>query len=351
MPTDSYQAEPDDIQQNRWKQIRLYLLTLVVVTIAILIVYPFHPALTGASFLAVVTQRPYKWLTLKISNRNVSAALALFLVIISIIIPSFFVAQELLDRTSALITFLRSDVPQQTVTNFFINHPAIGRDLQSLTAKLDLQTATRSMAADIASFLAGALGNSFRTIIQIVVLVETLFFLYRDRDLAISFARSLPPLSEPETDELLENVRLTIHATALGRLALAGVQGILAGLAFRVLGVPNALLWTFATIIVAILPAVGPSLVWIPVSLYLGFSGHWGRAALLAVWGMFVLSTVENLLYPMLVGSQIRQHTISILLAMLGGVVVFGFSGLILGPIVFTIATTLSDFWRRRSNM
>lgn len=345
------QVEPDDVQENRWKQISLYLLTLVIVTICILIVYPFLLALTGAIVLAVVTQRPYKWLTLKISNRNASAALALFLVIVSIIIPSFLIAQELAYRTSTLITFLRSDVPQQTVTGFFINHPTIGRDLQSITGDFDLQSTIRSMAADIASLLAGALGHSFRTLIQIFVLVETLFFLYRDRDLAISFARSLPPLSEPETDELLENVRLTIQATALGRFALAGVQGILAGLAFRVLGVPNALLWTFATIIVAILPAVGPTLVWIPVALYLGFSGHWGKAALLAVWGMFVLSTIENLLYPMLVGSQIRQHTVSILLAMLGGVVVFGFSGLILGPIVFTIATTLRGFSRRRTSM
>jgi predicted PurR-regulated permease PerM len=348
---DPYQAEPDDVQRNLWRQISQYLLILVIVTICILIVYPFLLALTGAIVLAVVTQHPYKWLTLKIGNRNASAALALFLVIVTIIIPSFFIAQELVDRTSTLITFLRSDVPQQTVIGFFINHPTIGRDLQSITGNFDLQSTTRSMAADIASFLAGALGHSFRKLIQIVVLVETLFFLYRDRDLAISFARSLPPLNEPEADELLENVRLTIQATALGRLALAGVQGILAGLAFRVLGVPNALLWTFATIIVAILPAVGPTLVWIPVALYLGFSGHWGKAALLAAWGMFVLSTVENLLYPMLVGSQIRQHTVSILLAMLGGVVVFGISGLILGPVVFTIATTLRDFWRRRTIM
>jgi predicted PurR-regulated permease PerM len=177
-----------------------------------------------------------------------------------------------------------------------------------------------------------------------------LFFLYRDQEMAISFARSLLPLNEQETDQLLDNMTSTINATALGRLVIGLIQGVLAGLSFWVLGVPNPMLWTAATLIAAILPVVGASIIWIPVALYLGLMGHWGKAALLTAWGTFVVSSIDNFLYPMLVGSKLNQHTVSVLLAILGGVVIFGFSGVILGPLAFTIAATLLDIWRAHNN-
>jgi predicted PurR-regulated permease PerM len=142
----------------------------------------------------------------------------------------------------------------------------------------------------------------------------------------------------------------TINATALGRLVIGLIQGLLAGLAFWVFGVPNTMLWMAVTVIASILPAVGASIVWVPIALYLGLTGHWGKAALLTAWGTFVVSSIDNFLYPVLVGSKLNQHTVSILLAILGGVVIFGFSGVILGPLAFTIAATLLDIWRSRNN-
>jgi predicted PurR-regulated permease PerM len=198
--------------------------------------------------------------------------------------------------------------------------------------------------------LTGVLGYSFGALTQLVIMLFILFFLYRDQEMAIAFTRSVLPLSDDETGELLESLRLTIYATALGRLALAAIEGVLAGAAFWVLGVPNTMLWTLATVIVGILPAVGASVVWIPIALFLGFTGHWGKAALLAAWGIVVISSIDNFLYPVLVGSKLSQHTVGILLAILGGVVIFGLSGVILGPLAFTIASTLLDFWRRRNN-
>jgi predicted PurR-regulated permease PerM len=75
-----------------------------------------------------------------------------------------------------------------------------------------------------------------------------------------------------------------------------------------------------------------------------------GKAALLTAWGTFVVSSIDNFLYPILVGSKLNQHTVAILLAILGGVVIFGLQGVILGPLVFTVASTLLDFWRKRNN-
>jgi predicted PurR-regulated permease PerM len=350
MQMDLDQSAKDTVQKNLWKQITLFLFTLSIVVISILILYPFLPGIVGAIVLAVITQRPYHWLESKFRNRNVSAAIAVVLVILSVIIPSFFVVQDLVQGTSTVVIFLRSDAPQRTITGFLVRYPTIARDIQAVSSTIDIQNTVRSLAAILGSVLAGFLGYSFGAITQLVIMLFILFFLYRDREVAISFARSVLPLSEDETTELLENVRSTINATALGRLVIAIIQAILAGLAFWVLGIPNTMLWTVVTGIVAILPAVGTSLVWIPIAIYLGFTGHLGKAALLTAWGTFVVSSIDNFLYPILVGSKLNQHTVAILLAILGGVVIFGLQGVILGPLVFTVASTLLDFWRKRNN-
>jgi predicted PurR-regulated permease PerM len=350
MQMDLPQSAQDIPQKNIWKQITLFLLTISIVIVCILILYPFLSAIIGAIVLAVITQKPYNWLTHKIKNRNASAGIAVILVILSVIVPSFFVVQDLVQGTSTIVIFLRSDVPQRTITGFLIKYPTIAADIQAVSSTIDIQNTIRSLAAMLGGILAGLLGYSFGAITQIVIMLFILFFLYRDREQAISFARSLLPLREDENNELLENIRSTIEATALGRLVIAAIQAVLAGIAFWLLGIPNTMLWTVVTGIFAVLPAVGTSFVWIPIVIYLGFSGHWGKAALLTAWGTFVVSSIDNFLYPVLVGSKLRQHTVAILLAILGGVVIFGLPGVILGPLAFTITSTLIDFWRRRND-
>jgi predicted PurR-regulated permease PerM len=344
------QPAQDNVQKNIWKQITFFLLTFGAVVICFFVIYPFLSAIIGAVVLAVITHRPYKALTHKIKNRNLSSTIAVVLVILSVVIPCFFILQDLVQGTTTIIIFLRSDVPQKSLSQFLEAHPTIASDIHIISNNIDLQNTVRTMAAVLGGLLTGFLSYSFGATVQLIILLFILFFLYRDQELAISFARSLLPLNKQETDELLDNMTSTINATALGRLAIGVVQGLLSGLAFWMLGVPNTMLWTAMTLIVSILPAIGASVVWVPVALYLGLTGHWGKAAILAAWGTFVVSSIDNFLYPVLVGSKLHQHTVSILLAILGGVVIFGFSGVILGPLAFTITTTLLDIWRARNN-
>jgi predicted PurR-regulated permease PerM len=99
----------------------------------------------------------------------------------------------------------------------------------------------------------------------------------------------------------------------------------------------------------AMIPAFGAFLVWGPIAIYLGLNGHWGKAALLGIWGGVIVSTIDNILYPILIGSRLRAHTAAILISILGGIAIFGVTGIILGPVLFTIAETLLEFWRTRT--
>jgi predicted PurR-regulated permease PerM len=333
-----------------WKQITLFLLTLGTLVLCALLLQPFSSAIVGAIVLAVVIQRPYDWLATKIPHRSTCAVVALILVILAVIVPTFFLTQSLGEQALAAVTALRSSAAQQKISDYIANRPALASRLEAFTDSIDINNAARATAAFLASRLVGLFGNSVRALTQLVVMLFLLFFLLRDRAISLMSLRAILPLREDETTELLERVGDTIFATAVGRLAIALVQGILAGLAFWVLGVPGVMLWAFTLTAFAMIPAFGAFLVWGPVAIYLGLNGHWGKAALLTVWGGLIVSTIDNILYPILVGSHLRAHTATILISILGGIAVFGPIGIVLGPVIFTIAATLLDIWRARTN-
>ncbi len=333
-----------------WKQITLFLITLGILILCALLLRPFFIAIFGAIILAVVTHRPYAWLSSKIKSPSLCATIALIIILLLIIIPLYFLAQELGEQAYTTFVAFRNGAHQDKLTDFIVNRPGLAARIEEFTSSIDVNNMARSIAAYLGGNLAGFLGNSIRIITELVVMLFILFFLLRDRTLALATLRSLLPLHEDETTELLDRVGDTILATALGRLTIAVVQGVLAGLAFWVLGVPSVILWAFTLAACAMIPAFGSFLVWGPVAIYLGLTGHWGKAALLAVWGGLIVSTIDNILYPILVGSHMRAHTATILLSILGGIALFGPIGIVLGPVLFTAATTLLDIWHTRTN-
>jgi len=165
--------------------------------------------------------------------------------------------------------------------------------------------------------------------------------LFRDRQGAARAFRSLLPLDESQRDRLIKRMTNTIEATLQGSLTIACIQGCLGGMMFWILAVPNALIWAVAMALLALIPSLGTFLIWMPVAVYLAVTGHWVKAAVLGAWGAFVIGTVDNLLYPTLVGAKMQLHTIPVLFSVLGGIGLFGISGIILGPLTLTVAVTL----------
>jgi predicted PurR-regulated permease PerM len=98
----------------------------------------------------------------------------------------------------------------------------------------------------------------------------------------------------------------------------------------------------------AIVPVLGPFLVWIPAALWLLLEGSWMRALVLFAWGSLVVSLVDNLLYPWVVGRELELHTVLVFVSLVGGILVFGGSGIVLGPLVLAILLSLIEVWRLR---
>jgi predicted PurR-regulated permease PerM len=184
---------------------------------------------------------------------------------------------------------------------------------------------------------------------QLFIMLMSLFFFLRDRHRALGVARSLMPLSNSETDEVFSRVDDTIHAMLYGSLVVALVQGTMGGLMFWWLGLPAPLVWGAVMSVLAVVPVLGTFVVWAPTAVVLAAQGDTGKALILVAWGGIAIALVDNLLYPFLVGKRLRFHTLLVFFAIVGGLTVFGASGLILGPLLLAFADALLEVWRRRT--
>ena len=127
------------------------------------------------------------------------------------------------------------------------------------------------------------------------------------------------------------------------------LQGTLGGVMMGVLGLPFAVLWGALMALFALIPTLGAPVVWAPAAVMLILQGSVGKGLILIAWGVLVIGTIDNILYPIFVGRKVTLHTVPILFSYLGGIVLFGFSGLVLGPLIVMLTWAFLEIWRRRT--
>jgi predicted PurR-regulated permease PerM len=157
------------------------------------------------------------------------------------------------------------------------------------------------------------------------------------------------PLHDPEIRLLLVRLKNMIRATVFGRMVTALIQGALGGLMFWILGIEAALLWSVTMAVLSMIPAVGSIFIWAPAAAWLAISGHWIKAIILALWGSCIVGTIDNIVYPLLVGRDVKIHTLLLFIALFGGVLLFGVTGLVWGPVLVATGLTLIEILRERT--
>ncbi|MGA8042987.1 MAG: AI-2E family transporter [Terracidiphilus sp.] len=332
-----------------WGALTLYLISIGLIALCLWIVRPFVPGMTWAVVLGIVTQPVYRWMLARLRRPGLAATVTLIVVSLSIVVPSLTLILSAGNHILILLKSVQRESAAEALRQFVGNHSSLRDALQFVMNNMDLDAAMQKAAGAAAGQVGAVLGGTIHAITQIIVMLFLLFFLYRDKDAALGLARRMIPLKADETQFLLGRVENAVRALVLGRFAVAAVQGLLAGTAYALLGVGAATLLGALTMLLAMVPAVGAFVVWVPVVVYLFAIHHWVQALILLGAGALVISTLDNVLYPILVGTRLQLHTGPIFLAMLGGVVLFGVSGLILGPIAFSVTETMLDIWRERS--
>ena len=153
----------------------------------------------------------------------------------------------------------------------------------------------------------------------------------------------LPPAFQ---ERLVDRTISITRATIKGSLVIGIIQGILGGIGFAVAGVPGAAFWGIVMMVASVIPGIGPGLVWVPAVIYLFATGETISAIGLALWSGLVVSTIDNILRPTLVGRDTQIPDLLILVSTLGGLVMFGAVGLIIGPVVAGLFITMWEIFQ-----
>jgi predicted PurR-regulated permease PerM len=335
------------IDRDALRQAVLALLTLGAAFLCVEIALPLAAPLTWAATLAVAFAPLHARVLRAIGQPSIAAAAS---------------SAAIAALTGALVVYVGGVLAQQAVPAAQALQELAANERWKTLAPLPwLEPAARWIAAQIESDanqdralagLAAALrriaSGSLDTVVGALVTLFFLFYFLRDHRRFVRAIARLSPLAPPETCRLLRDARDAIRATVYGTLAVAALQGTLGGLMFWWLGLPAPLLWGVVMTVLSILPIVGAPLVWIPAAAYLALTGHVGSAAILAAWGTLVIGLVDNLLKPLLVKRGLHAHAAVVFVAVLGGVYAFGASGVVLGPVVVAVASSLVHVWRRR---
>jgi predicted PurR-regulated permease PerM len=335
--------------RNNVHALALIAATAIGIYLCYRLTLPFLAAITWALALAILFRPIHHWLETKIKRPNLAASITVAVVGLMVVVAVAFVGQRVIAEAVKGVAALRTRLESGEWARFLEAHPSltpIGRWLETNT---DFSGSAAAAASWLTTRGASLVQGSVMQLAALLLTFYFLFFFLRDRRTAYESLRALSPLTTTETDRLCRRVADTIHATVYGKLTIAVVQGTLGGLMLWWLGVPSALLWGIVMALLSIVPAFGAFIVWVPTAIILALAGSWGKAIILALWGSIVVGSVDNLLYPMLVGNRVKMTTPVTFISVLGGVIVFGGAGVVLGPVIVAVTMSLLEVWHDRN--
>ena len=334
-----------------------FALLLVLLYGALLILSPFLKAITWAAILAVLFYPAYAWLLRLLRGRATFAALiVIILITLIVVLPGLkllgFLSDEAVDLVKLFTAALTPEGLaswQQTpwVQKLFQWWDMLGKHLAQFN--IDWKDALVQSAQVASGFLVSHVPDIAQNVLlfatDVVIVLFTLFFFLRDGADICYGLRRLLPMDHEHQERLFENIVNSLTAVVHGSLAVAMIQGLLAGIAYWIVGVPFAVVWGVATAFAALLPIGGTTLVSIPVSIYLFLQGETLRGVLLLAWCLGIVVSIDNVVKPLLIGTRLKLPMLFLFFGILGGVAAFGALGLILGPVLFGLLAALFDLY------
>jgi predicted PurR-regulated permease PerM len=215
---------------------------------------------------------------------------------------------------------------------------------------IDFQIFVQNIVTYLTSWSGDLVRGSINSLATILVTFYFLFYMLRDRSMVLLAVQESMPFSASEFSLLKSRVIDTIFASVYGTAIVSVLQGILGGLMFWWLDLPSPFFWAVLMGALAIVPFLGAFVIWVPVAIFLVLNGEINSAVILTLWGTVIIGLVDNIIYPVLVGNRLQLHSVPSFIAILGGLLLFGTSGIVLGPIIFVTAPILFRILRDRMN-
>ena len=327
----------------------LLALTVLSLVLCYLIAKPFISTIAWAAALAILGWPLHRQISKRVPWPSLAASLSCVVIALIVIIPSAVVIPGAIEEAINGYKLIRSQIESGALDKTFADHAWIATTWEWLRQRLDIGDVLHRAGTALTAVSSFAVRASFAGAFEFLLTFLFLFYFLKDRDALLKSIRSLLPMTSEETNKVFGLVNDTIFATVYGKLLVGIVQGTLGGLMFWWLGIPAAWFWAVLMGLLSIIPLVGPTIIWVPASLLMILNGEWGNGIVLLAWGTIVVSLADNFLYPVVVGKYLRLHTVPLLIALIGGLFLFGAVGFFLGPVVLALAFVSLQIWRDRS--
>lgn len=314
-----------------------------------LIAVPFLPAIVWSFTLAILFAPLDTWIRKAVRARGIAAAATLAIVAGVIVAPAITVIGFLLNEAVGSAPRLKAVFDAGNWTRAIDNYPRLAPAIHSAIDRLDIPDLIQSATAWLAGWSGHFVQGSIASLISLLLAFYFLFYFLRDREMATAITGRALPLTEAEFTRLTDRIVNTVFASVYGTAAVAVLQGGLGGVMFWWLDLPAPVFWGVMMGLLGIVPFLGAFVIWAPTAVALALTGELQSAIILTVWGTVVVGLVDNVLYPILVGRRLMLHTVPSFVAVAGGVLFFGASGVVLGPIVVAGTQTLLEIWRERT--
>jgi len=318
------------------------------------VMWPFWQLLIFAFLLAGIFRPMYAWL-IRWMSPWLASLLTCILIVLIVFVPLTFCIGALSTETLSLYRLVK-DTNLLAKLQQFLQNNTLALEVQGILAGLginfdpdDLTGTLSVVAGKVGLFLYTQAsvwaGNIMSFVLQFFILILVVFFLLIDMERLLRFLMRLSPLPQGQNDLLLRKF-MDIAGAILVVNGISGIiQGVLAGAYFSILGLPSPILWGSVMAVLAFLPIFGIGLVLVPTSFIFFVGGKLLLALGTLVFYMFLSFSMEYLLKPKLVGNRVQMHTLLVFLAILGGMALFGFLGIIYGPLIATAFLTLSELY------
>lgn len=317
------------IKEQYWK----YSLIVIILLLGVLIflkITPFLGGILGAMTVYILLREHMIYLTdRKHIRRSIAAILILIETILCFLIPLALIIWMFVNKFQDANLNPRSIIdPVTNVANLIQEKTGY-----NLLSKANINSIF-ALLPRIGQILMGSI-TSFA--INVLVLLFVLYFMLIGGKKMENYVNDLLPFNRRNKKDILREFHMVVKSNAIGVPLLAIIQGAAATIGYMIFGAPAPVLWGVVSCFATIIPVIGTAIVWLPLALYLGATGHWGNAIGLSVYALVVVSNVDNLVRSILQKKMADTHPLITIFGVIIGLALFGFMGVIFGPLLLAI--------------
>lgn len=326
----------------------MFLAAFVLIALIVLVmVKPLISALLTAVFLAYIFNPMYEWLKSKTNKESLSAFIIIIIIILLFFVPLTLAFNALTREifSGYLIVKQKLATIDPESLKFFSTNPQLKEFFTNTFNKV---------TANIVDYTSTFVFKLSNRLIDFFLVFFVTYYLLKDGKRLLLEIRKRLPVSKSYQKELFKKFNNTIYGVVYGNIIIALIQGAVATLGFYIFGISSPILWGIVTAVLALIPFLGAFAVWLPLAAFNFVNGlasadntAMGKSILLFFYGFFIISGVDNVLKPKIISGKAKIHPVLVLLGVMGGLKLFGFIGVIAGPVLLALLATFIGIYTR----